>query len=95
MTGSNLQLYNGIALIVSFGGSRLVWGNYQSFRMYQDVWRAIQNPGELPVPPWLAVAYVASVTLLSALNFYWFGRMIQTVRSRFEKPKEVPNGKAG
>ncbi|KAL9112508.1 MAG: hypothetical protein Q9187_007766 [Circinaria calcarea] len=100
MTGSKLQLYNGIALIASFGGCRLVWGNYQSFRMYQDVWRAIQNPGELPVPPWLAVAYMASVTILSALNFYWFGRMIRTVRSRFEKPKagvprEIPNGKAG
>ena len=85
MTGSRLQWVNGIVLLASFAGSRLVWGSYQSVRMYQDVWRAIRSPGELPVPAWLAVAYLASNTLLSVLNVYWFGKMIRTVRSRFEK----------
>lgn len=86
MTGSTAQLVNGIALITSFGGSRLVWGIYQSFRMYQDIWLAFKTPGELPVPPWLAIAYVVSNTTLSVLNFYWFGKMIQALMKRFEKP---------
>ena len=88
LTGSQLQWYNGIALITSFGASRLVWGTYQSMLMYQDVWRAIQTPNELPVPTWLALAYLGSNTVLGVLNFYWFGKMINTVKSRFEGPKK-------
>ncbi|CAD6573002.1 MAG: hypothetical protein ASARMPRED_005823 [Alectoria sarmentosa] len=87
MTGSTAQLVNGIALVTTFGASRLVWGTYQSVRMYQDIWTAFETPGGLPVPPWLAVAYVVSNTMLSVLNFYWFGRMITTLRKRFEKPR--------
>ncbi|KAL8682650.1 MAG: hypothetical protein Q9186_001337 [Xanthomendoza sp. 1 TL-2023] len=88
MTGSKPQLVNGIALLTTFGSSRLVWGTYQNYRMYKDIWRAIQTPGDLPVPSWLAVAYLASTTALSVLNFYWFGTMIKTVAKRFEKPSK-------
>ncbi|KAF2436466.1 DUF887-domain-containing protein [Tothia fuscella] len=42
-TGSKAQLYNGILLLLSFGGSRLVWGSYQSALIYNDVWRAWHN----------------------------------------------------
>ena len=93
MTGSRFQLVNGIALIASFGASRLVWGSYQTVNMYRDVWRALQTPGELPVPPWLALAYLVANTMLSGLNFWWFSRMIVTVRKRFEKPREKVNKK--
>ena len=85
MTGSTAQLLNGIALITSFGGSRLLWGTYQSVRMYRDIWAAFKTPGGLPVPPWLAIAYVVSNTTLSVLNFYWFGKMIQALKKRFDK----------
>lgn len=87
MTGSTAQLVNGIALLTSFGGSRLLWGTYQSARMYQDIWLAFKTPGGLPVPPWLAVAYVVSNTTLSVLNFYWFGKMVQALMKRFEQPR--------
>jgi hypothetical protein len=40
MTGSKPQLYNGIALLASFAGSRLVWGSYQSYLIYGDVWKS-------------------------------------------------------
>lgn len=88
MTGSTAQLVNGIMLVITFGCSRLVWGTYQSMRMYQDIWTAFKTSVGLPVPPWLAVAYVVSNTTLSVLNFYWFGRMITTLRKRFEKPND-------
>ncbi len=93
MTGSTAQLVNGIALIATFGASRLAWGTWQSVRMYQDIWTAFEAPGGLPVPPWLAVAYVVSNTTLSVLNFYWFGRMVTTVRNRFEKPSDGDDGR--
>ena len=63
--------------------------------MYQDVWKAIQSPSaELPVPTWLAMSYLGANTVLSVLNFYWFGRMIQVLKSRFDKPKELKEKKA-
>jgi hypothetical protein len=40
MTGSRTQLYNGIVLLATFFGCRLVWGVYQSVLIYNDVWRA-------------------------------------------------------
>jgi hypothetical protein len=40
LTGSRTQLYNGILLIASFFGCRLVWGSYQSVMIYNDVWMA-------------------------------------------------------
>jgi hypothetical protein len=39
-TGSKAQLYNGILLLASFAGSRLIWGSYQSLLIYNDVWKA-------------------------------------------------------
>lgn len=93
LTGSTAQLVNGITLIATFGCSRLLWGTYQSVRMYQDVWLALQAPEELPVPPWLALSYLASTTALSVLNFYWFARMIQTIGARFDKSKSKKTDK--
>lgn len=45
MTGSKAQLYNGIALIVTFAGCRLCWGSYQSIAVFRDIWTAMQTPG--------------------------------------------------
>jgi hypothetical protein len=136
MTGGTLQWYNGITLLVTFFGSRLCWGTYQSLRVFQDVWQILhEHPsaalgtaalrdvhtspagsifvprdGQLclgkescvaaqsevmryahdstpGIPLWLGFVYLGSNLILHTLNFYWFGRMIETVRKRFdEKP---------
>ncbi|KAF7904716.1 hypothetical protein EAF00_002050 [Botryotinia globosa] len=44
MTGSKAQLYNGIVLLLTFFSCRLVWGIYQSAKLYQDIWRAFHTP---------------------------------------------------
>lgn len=41
MTGSSLQLYNGLTLIATFFGARLVWGTSQSARVYRDMWAVV------------------------------------------------------
>jgi hypothetical protein len=41
LTGSKLQLYNGIALLVSFFSCRIVWGTYQSVLIYSDIYKAL------------------------------------------------------
>jgi len=128
MTGSRAQLYNGIVLLFVFFSCRLVWGTYQSVRVYQDVWAALHHKpllsantllsnttsssaaaasaaagksalplhtgvmihaGEEFVPLWLAFTYLGSNIILNTLNFYWFGKMIETVRKRFQPAKET------
>ena len=127
MTGGRLQWYNGITLLATFFGSRLVWGTYQSVCVFRDVWAILQmnsvpasrdlhsstansifvpRDGQLCagkqscveaqsevmkfahnqaiIPMWLALTYLGSNLILHSLNFYWFGRMIETVRKRFE-----------
>ena len=129
-------------LLATFFGCRLVWGTYQSIRVYQDVWAALHLPvdesgyllvesmsgnvtgqdifvprdgglclgkaeclaaqsqvmsfvgsGTRGVPIWLAITYLSSNTILNSLNFYWFGKMIETVRKRFEKKPEGADNK--
>ena len=113
MTGSRPQWYNGIFLLASFFGCRLVWGSYQSLRVYADVWSAlhIDNNGVLEkawdasdelmkyatganVPAWLGGVYLGSNVVLNTLNFYWFGKMIETIRKRFTERKGKENGTA-
>lgn len=106
MTGSRAQWYNGILLLASFFSCRLLWGTYQSVRVYQDVWAGLHHAGfptseraddlaaanvmrfakEGSVPVWLACTYLGSNVVLNTLNFYWFGKMIETVKKRFRSP---------
>jgi len=41
----------------------------------------------MKLPMWLVFVYLGSNTLLNFLNIYWFGKMVQTVMSRFQ-PKD-------
>lgn len=49
-----------------------------------------QETGALPI--WLASVYLISNVTLNSLNFYWFGKMIETVMKRF-RPEEGEKGK--
>jgi TLC domain len=113
MTGSLAQLINGIFLLFTFFCCRLLWGTYQSLRVYQDLWSAVHFSGVsshpfissapstpdtnimhytttlapgVPqyIPLFLVLLYLGSNLVLNALNFYWFGKMIETLRKRFE-----------
>ena len=43
--------------------------------------------GESVVPVWLAGVYMGSNIVLNTLNFYWFGKMIETIKKRFTEVK--------
>lgn len=48
------------------------------------------------VPLWIPLIYLASNLVLNSLNIYWFGKMIETIRTRFDPPlgtKGVASGK--
>ncbi|KAG5944830.1 hypothetical protein E4U53_006815 [Claviceps sorghi] len=103
MTGSRAQLYNGLLLLFTFFSCRLVYGTYQSVRVFDDIWAAIgRNPSvsslnsaamrfaseSSTVPLWLGAIYLASNLTLNGLNFYWFIMMVKAVRKRFESEKQ-------
>lgn len=129
MTGSRAQWYNGMLLLSVFFCCRLVWGSWQSVRVFSDIFNAFQqsrpsntslepfdihsmvfgsrNPtlcsdencikasAEVSqfahhtaegIPLWLVITYLGSNLILNSLNFYWFGKMIETVLKRFKAP---------
>ncbi|ETS86800.1 hypothetical protein PFICI_00628 [Pestalotiopsis fici W106-1] len=50
LTGSKIQLYNGLALIATFFSCRLVWGTYNSYRVFCDIWSAMETkPSYIPL----------------------------------------------
>lgn len=116
LTGSKLQLYNGITLIATFASCRLIWGTYNSVLVAKDMWAAVDYtpvtaatiapalaenatfPAQYAetmhhvtaattLPLWIPVIYLGSNLTLNSLNFYWFFKMIDAVRKRFD-PKE-------
>lgn len=46
------------------------------------------------IPIWLAAVYVVSNLTLNSLNFYWFFKMIDAVRKRFDPKAEGKQGAA-
>lgn len=47
---------------------------------------AFLQMGQEYIPMWLVSAYIVSNTVLNLLNYYWFSKMIQTIRKRFDPP---------
>ena len=131
MTGSTLQLLNGILLMTTFAGSRLIWGGYNCFRVFPDLWKALQYQktkegmawlaeeqakaaidaaataamaagsataeermelltarltAPKALPEWVAGVYVVAYVVLMVLNVFWFWKMVETLRARFEPP---------
>ncbi|KXN92267.1 hypothetical protein AN958_08720, partial [Leucoagaricus sp. SymC.cos] len=81
-TGSNFQLINGIFLLTSFFGVRLIYGGSVSFRFFftlAKVWR--------DVPLFYVIIYGGGNFVLQGLNIFWFTKMIAALRKRFEEPK--------
>jgi hypothetical protein len=106
MTGTRAQLYNGIALLFTFFSCRLIYGTYQSVRVFGDILQAIDtHPSaeerlsplmmfatkDSTVPLWLGAVYLASNLTLNSLNIYWFFMMIKAVRKRFVAPAPKEN----
>ncbi|KAK9417165.1 putative TLC domain-containing protein [Seiridium unicorne] len=70
LTGSKIQLYNGIALIFTFFSCRLVWGTYNSVKVFGDIWSAMQNkPSYIPLTADVAQNVTVPVSYESTMRF--------------------------
>jgi len=84
MTGSKLQLANGICLLLAFFSARLVFGYYMSYQTYVSVIAQIDK-----VPTFLCILYGTANIILNGLNVIWFSKMISSLIKRFQSPKKV------
>lgn len=46
----------------------------------------MQYAGDQRIPYWLPGAYLGANLVLNTLNWVWFGKMVETIRKRFEPP---------
>ncbi|EKG15675.1 hypothetical protein MPH_07110 [Macrophomina phaseolina MS6] len=61
-------------------------GNSTTVESAQPVSETMRFAEGTDVPIWLAATYLAANLVLNSLNFFWFNKMIATVRKRFEPP---------
>ncbi|TFK54728.1 DUF887-domain-containing protein [Heliocybe sulcata] len=84
LTGSPLQLLNGLCLLVSFFGARIVYGGMMSYEFFGTLRDAA------PVLPtaYLLVYGIGNI-VLNVLNWVWFFKMMSALRRRFKSPSSV------
>lgn len=82
LTGSKLQLYNGIALVTIFFFARVVFGWWTSYHFFHTFYT---RRDELPMGiPWI---YAAGNVILNSLNAFWFTKLISGIQRRFSPRK--------
>ncbi|KAL3898725.1 MAG: hypothetical protein SGCHY_002543 [Lobulomycetales sp.] len=81
-SGSRLQLFSGISLILVFFFSRIVGGLYYGTHFYVTIWHRWSE-----INPALASVYCVAYTVLSVLNFYWFYRILKQAQRRLSSTK--------
>lgn len=69
-----LQKINGIFLLSSFFGARIVWGFYQAYCVARDF--VLLDPAARTFPLWAAAGVFISNISLDLLNVYWFYKMV-------------------
>ncbi|KAF2766851.1 DUF887-domain-containing protein [Teratosphaeria nubilosa] len=68
------------------GEVRKDWASGDVGLYYQPGEQETAFMGEKFVPLWLVTIYLASNAVLNLLNIWWFSKMIETIRSRFDPP---------
>lgn len=110
LTGSIFQFINGVILLSTFAGSRLVYGFYQvnnihiiadfllaAYTLSLQSYTFYQTLYSIrdQFPQWLLLTYAIGNVILCTLNVLWFQKMIAALQKRMVKgPEANGNGKA-
>lgn len=77
LTGSPVQMVNGLCLLGSFFCVRIVWGWYMAYDLFSNLWLNRSHISWI-----LSSIYLFSNMSLNGLNLYWFGKMIEALSKR-------------
>ncbi|KAL1755960.1 TLC domain-containing protein [Schizophyllum commune] len=77
-TGSTAQKINGVLLLASFFGVRIVYGGMVSAQFLTELYTIRRD-----VSTTVCVVYGGGNILLQGLNWFWFFKMIQALQKRF------------
>ncbi|KAI6131947.1 DUF887-domain-containing protein [Pisolithus croceorrhizus] len=86
-TGSVIQLINGVVLLGTFASVRLIWGGIISYDFLKTL-RGVSNQ----LPFFYVVVYGSGNVMLNLLNWFWFTKMIASLRKRFSNGNGNANG---
>ena len=84
MSGSYLQLANGVLLLLSYFVFRIILGTWSTISFIVNVYESRRM-----VPFHLYYIYACCGVFMILLNIYWFNLMIQSVRARFAPKKKI------
>ncbi|KAH8995490.1 DUF887-domain-containing protein [Lactarius akahatsu] len=87
-TGSPLQFVNGLILISTFAGARLVYGSIMSYQFYQTLIEVRDGLSSA-----ILAGYACGGVLLNGLNVFWFMKMIAALQKRFNEKKDTTKAK--
>ncbi|KAF9651524.1 hypothetical protein BDM02DRAFT_3110650 [Thelephora ganbajun] len=85
LSGSRLQMINGILLLASFTALRIVYGGYISFKFSITV---LQIRDEVPLA--VALYYACGNAVLQTLNWSWLLAMMKGFKRRLSAPGTKP-----
>ncbi|ESK84900.1 duf887 family protein [Moniliophthora roreri MCA 2997] len=81
-SGGILQLINGVFLLASFLGVRIIHGSWVSWNFWNTLRDVKDN-----VPLTFVLVYGVGNILLNGLNWIWFSKMVTALQKRFKQPK--------
>ncbi|GAA5840715.1 hypothetical protein JCM11251_004189 [Rhodosporidiobolus azoricus] len=89
MTGSLAQMINGLCLVTTYISARLLWGTYNSYRLWTLLLPSASDSSlkaeiARTAPLWIRVLYMALNVLMNGLNFFWFRLMLLALLKRFK-----------
>ncbi|KAF5331117.1 hypothetical protein D9619_005379 [Psilocybe cf. subviscida] len=82
-TGTRAQLINGVFLLGSFFFIRIVYGGYISIQFFHTLLQIRKS-----VPLTHVIIYGSGNFVLQGLNWFWFFKMITSLRKRFDTTGE-------
>ncbi|KAL4246088.1 TLC domain-containing [Abortiporus biennis] len=85
MTGSTIQYVNGVFLLSTFFGVRIVYGWYCTWGFFH----ALANAWGKVHPAIIITLFLGNLTL-SSLNIIWLSKMINALRKRFTSDRKQP-----
>lgn len=92
-TGSRLQLVNAAFLLASYVIVRLTLGVYFTGQLIFSLWNP-EDQRVQDIPAMLRFFYSIGAPALTALNYFWFYKMVISVRKRFQASTPPPKAKA-